>query len=248
MKRIFSLMAVLVMATVVLNGFVATATKADSFMMKAAQSDMLEIMSSQAALQKSSSEDVKRFAQMMIDDHTKTSEELKTIAASKNVTLPAAVSSKQQSMLDKLNRASAGADFDREYMKMQVKAHEDAVKLFQKQANSNDAEDADAKAFAAKNLPALQSHLTMARTMANGLRGNSSGGNSGGNTNSGSGNMNGMNMNSNGNMNGMNMNSNGNMNSNSNSNRNRNSNSNSNRNSNSNSNSNGNTNSNSNMN
>jgi putative membrane protein len=214
------------MATIVLNGFVVTATKADSFMMKAAQSDMLEIMSSQTALQKSSSEEVRRFAQMMIDDHTRTSEELKTIAASQNVTLPSAVSSKQQSMMNKLNRAAAGMDFDREYMRMQVKAHEDAVKLFQKQANDNDEDEAAARAFAAKNLPALQSHLTMARTMSNEMRG-TGGGNSGG----------GMNGNMNGNMN---MNSNRNMNSNGNSNRNRNNNRNTN--------SNGNTNSNSNMN
>jgi putative membrane protein len=192
------------MATVVLNGFAVTATKADSFMMKAAQSDMLEIMSSQAALQKSSNEEVRRFAQMMIDDHTRTSDELKTIASSKNVTLPTSVSSKQQSMINKLNSASAGMEFDREYMKMQVKAHEDAVKLFQKQANDNDEEDADAKAFAAKHLPALQSHLTMARTMYGGMRGNSGG------------NMNG-NMNSTSNSN-RNQNSNGNANSNSNSN------------------------------
>jgi putative membrane protein len=201
MKTLFSLFAVLVMATVVLNGFAGTATKADSFMMKAAQSDMLEIMSSQAALQKSSSEEVRRFAQMMIDDHTRTSEELKTIAASKNVTLPTAVSSKQRSMIDKLNRASAGAEFDREYMKMQVKAHEDAVKLFQKQANDTDVEDADAKAFAAKHLPALQSHLTMARTMYGGMRENSGGKtNSGGNSNSNS------NSNTNSNSNNSNMN------------------------------------------
>lgn len=187
-------------------------------MMKAAQSDMLEIMSSQTALQKSSNEEVRRFAQMMIDDHTRTSEELKTLAASKNVVLPTAMSGKQQSMVSKLNGAAAGMEFDREYMKMQVKAHEDAVKLFQKQANDNDAEDADAKAFAAKNLPALQGHLTMARTMYNSMRG----GNSGGSMNSNSG---GMSMNSNGNMN---MNSNGNSNRNRNNNRNTNSNGNTN--------------------
>jgi putative membrane protein len=233
------------MATVVLNGFVATATKADSFMMKAAQSDMLEIMSSQTALQKSSNEEVRRFAQMMIDDHTRTSDELRTLAASKNVTLPTAMSGKQQSMVSKLNSAAAGMEFDREYMKMQVRAHEDAVKLFQKQANDNDAEDADARAFAAKHLPALQGHLTMARTMSNGMRGMSGGnrsGNMNGNMNSGGMNMNSgenMNMNSNGNMNGS-MNSNGNRNTNGNSNRNRNNNRNTN--------SNGNTNSNSNMN
>ena len=253
MKTLFSLFAVLVMATVVLNGFAGTATKADSFMMKAAMTDMLEIMSSQTALQKSSNEEVRRFAQMMIDDHTRTSEELKTLAASKNVTLPTGVSSKQQAMMSKLNGAAAGMDFDREYMKMQVKAHEDAVKLFQKQANDTDAEDADAKAFAAKHLPALQGHLTMARTMYNGMKGmkSMSGGNMNRNMN---GNMSGgMNSNSGGNMNsGDRMNSNGGMNMNSDSdmnmNPNRNMNSNRNRNTNRNTNSNSNTNSNNNMN
>jgi putative membrane protein len=219
MRRIFSLFAVLAISVFVLNGFVAEAMKQDSFYIRAAQSDMLEIMSSNLALQKSQNEEVRRFAQMMIDDHTRTSNELKTLAASKNVTLPTTMSNKQQSAMDKLNRAAAGADFDREYMKMQVKAHEDAVKLFQRQANEDEADEADAKAFAAKTLPALQTHLATARTLNNTVK-NAGRGNDGGtegNTNTGG--------NRNGNMN-MNMNSNTNTNTNTNSNANANTNSN----------------------
>ena len=161
MKALFSLFAVLITATVVLNGFAGTATKADSFMMRTAQLQMLEITSSQAAREKSSNEEVRRFARATIDVHRRTNEDLKMIAASKNVALPTAVNSKQQSMIDVLNRSAMETEFDREYMKIQIKAHKDAVKLFQKQANDTDAEDADTKAFAAKHLPILQSHLTM---------------------------------------------------------------------------------------
>jgi uncharacterized protein (DUF305 family) len=114
-----------------------------------------------------------------------------------------------------------------EYMRMQVKAHEAAVKLFQ--TESSKGTDADVKGFAAANLPALQTHLEMARTMSGNMK------NGGGNMNSG--NMNNMNMNSNGNSDsnrsGTNSNSNNNRNRNSNTNRNS-SNSNSNTNSNSN--------------
>jgi putative membrane protein len=174
MKTLFSLFAVLVTATVVLNGFAGTATKADSFMLKAAQSDMLKIMSSRVALQTSSNEEVRFFAQM-INDQTRMSDELKTIAANKNVSLPTTVSSKQQLMLDMLNRSTAETEFNREYMRMQIKIYEDDVKLFQKQANDIDTEDADAKAFADKRLPLLQSHLTSAQKIYSRVRGNTGG-------------------------------------------------------------------------
>lgn len=195
MKRIFSLFTVLAVAVFVLNGFVVKAAKQDSFWMKAAQGGMAEVMMGNLALQKSQNEEVRRFAQMMVDDHTMANDELKPLAASKSVTLPTDVSSKHKSMTDKLNGMS-DMNFDREYMKGQVKDHESMVKLFQKQANSGDA-DAEAKAFAAKTLPKLQEHLTMARTMYDGMKNMKSGGNMNSNSNSN------MNMNSNNNVNGL---------------------------------------------
>jgi putative membrane protein len=250
MKKMFGLYAFLALVGFVSFVFAFEVTKQDSkFMMQAASSDMMEIATSNMALQKSQNEDVRRFAQMMIDDHSKTSDQLRSIAATKNVTLPAEMDAKHRSMADKLAGVS-GDRFDMEYMKMQVKAHEAAVKLFQ--SESNKGSDADVKGFASANLPALQTHLNMARTMSGGMKsggGNGNGSNrnsNSGNMNSNSDNMNNMNMNSNsGNMNNMNMNSNRN----SNSNRgNSNTNNNRNRNNNSNSNTNGNTNSNMNSN
>jgi len=132
------------------------------FMMMAAMSDMNEISASNAALSKSSNEEVKKFAQMMVDDHTKASEELKPIAMSKNVMLPTDTDAKHKAAMEKMS-AMSGDGFDKEYIKMMVKDHEKAVSMFQKEADSG--KDAEAKAFAAKTLPTLQGHLDMARSM-----------------------------------------------------------------------------------
>lgn len=205
MKKMFGFYAVLAMVAFVSFVFALEVTKQDSeFMMKAARSDMAEIMMGNMALQKSQNEEVRRFAQMMIDAHTKTSEQLKPMAASKNVALPADVDAKQKSMSDKLSGLS-GEKFDAEYMKGQVKAHEAAVKLFQKESEKGT--DADVKTWAAQTLPAIQSHLEMARTMSSAMKNMKSGGSS-----------DGMNMNSNrdsnSNSNRSNRNTNGNSNSN----------------------------------
>lgn len=205
MKKMFGFYAILVLTALVSFVFAIEVTKQDrEFMMKAAQSDMAEIMTSNLALQKSQNADVRRFAQMMIDEHTKTSDQLKTLAAGKNVTLPTEVDAKQRAMMSKLTAAS-GDKFDMEYMKGQVKAHEAAVKLFQRQAERGT--DADAKGWAAQTLPSLQSHLAMARTMSDSVknmnRGGRGGDSDGGNRNANSGAMDNMN-----NMNNTNANSN----------------------------------------
>jgi len=239
MKKIFALCTVLAVAFFVLNGIITQASNQDSFMTEAAQSGMAEVMLGNLALQKSQNEQVRSFAQQVVTDHTAANTELTTLAASKNVTLPTAVSSKHRSAVEKLNGMS-GTDFDKAFMKQMVKDHEAAVKLFSRESDRGT--DADTKAFAAKNLPTLQNHLQMARTLNDSVKSMKSDGsnrNSNSNSNSDS-----MNMNSNSG----NMDMNANSNRNSNSNRSNNSNSNMNSNGNTNSNRNNNTNSNSNVN
>ena len=60
-------------------------------------------------------------------------------------------------------KAPAGASFAKQYDAMQVAAHKDAVSLFERCANGG--ENAELKAFAAKTLPHLQMHLTMAENL-----------------------------------------------------------------------------------
>lgn len=204
MKKFYAACVSLAAAFFVLNGFITQASNQDRFWNDAAQMGLAEVALSNLALQKSQNEQVRSFAQRMVDDHTAVNSELTQLAGTKNVTLPTTPDQKHQSAMEKLNGQS-GAEFDRNYMRQMVKDHEAAVKLFQRQSERG--EDADAKAFAAKHLPALQSHLQMARTMSDGLKGSSRGGDNdsgGGNTNSGNrngGDMDNMNSNSGGNTN-----------------------------------------------
>ncbi|MGZ9058205.1 MAG: DUF4142 domain-containing protein [Burkholderiaceae bacterium] len=133
------------------------------FMMKAAQSDIAEIQGSQVAKERASSDAVKKFADQMVTDHTKTSGQMKTMAASRSVALPTTPSAKDERDMKKMSTMS-GTDFDRAYMASQVRAHRDAVALFQKESKSG--KDAELKSFAATTLPALQEHLKMATELS----------------------------------------------------------------------------------
>ncbi len=132
------------------------------FMTKAAQANMAEIKDAQMALQKSSDAQVKQLAQKIIDDHTKAGNELKDLAAKHNITLPADVNEAQKKAADDLSKLS-GKDFDKKYVDVQIDDHEKAVALFQGEADKG--KESDAKAFAQKTLPALKSHLEMAKVI-----------------------------------------------------------------------------------
>src|SRR4029453_4222157 len=68
----------------------AALSSADSaFLADAARGGMKEVELGQLAVEPAASPDVKKFGQRMIDDHSKVNTELKQLAASKNVTLPA---------------------------------------------------------------------------------------------------------------------------------------------------------------
>lgn len=133
---------------------ITVASPAD-FMHEAEEGGMAEFAMGKLAAQKAQNAEVKKFAQMMVDDHSKANEELKGLAAKKNFTLPTDASS-HKSEMDELNGLS-GADFEKEYVEMMVDDHEKDVAAFQKQADSGS--DADVKAFAMKTLPTLKKHL-----------------------------------------------------------------------------------------
>jgi len=133
------------------------------FVMKASQSDIAEIALGKLATKNAAGSAVRKFAQHMVEDHSKSSEELKALAGKGNVPLAKGASEKHQAKIDKLSKLQ-GAEFDRMYMEGQVKAHMEAVKLFRAQAESG--QDAGLKAFAAKTLPIIEKHLKMAQEIA----------------------------------------------------------------------------------
>jgi putative membrane protein len=131
-----------------------------TFMMNTAKAGMAEVELGKLAAQNASSNAVKKFGQKMADDHSKANDELKALAASKNVVLPSEVDAQDKSMKDKL-AAMTGEAFDREYMTMMVAGHRKVVDSFTTEAKSG--QDADLKAWVTKTLPTVEAHLKLAQ-------------------------------------------------------------------------------------
>ncbi|MDB5276328.1 MAG: hypothetical protein JWR61_1283 [Ferruginibacter sp.] len=126
------------------------------FAVKAANGGMMEVQLGNYAQQNAVSKRVKDFGAMMVKDHTKANEELKSIAASKNITLPSSIGSDAQKDMDDLMKKK-GNDFDKAYMNMMLDDHKNDVKEFEKAAK--DCKDPEIKTFAGKTLPVLLAHL-----------------------------------------------------------------------------------------
>jgi len=131
------------------------------FLVDAAELDMQEIQLGKLA-QRSTNADIKMHGKMMEDEHTKSSNMLKTLAASKGVTLPAALTEDGMDAYKKLNDKKA-EDFDEAYIDMMVDAHEKAVTKFEN--NSDRTEDPEIKAWATTTLGTLRTHLEHSRTL-----------------------------------------------------------------------------------
>ena len=140
----------------------------DTFMKDAAADGIAEIELAQLAVEKATRPEVKSYAQMLVDDHTKANEELKSLATQKNVTLPSEPKAAHKATKDRLSKLS-GSSFDHAYMNAMVTDHQKAVALFSRESNSGS--DPDAKAWAAKTLPTLQDHEKKAKSLASGSGG-----------------------------------------------------------------------------
>jgi putative membrane protein len=139
------------------------ASTADAkFVHEAAVGGMAEVAMGKMAAEKAMSADVKQFGQRMVDDHSKANSELKTLASSKGMTLPADLDPAHKAASDRLAKLS-GAAFDRAYMQEMVKDHDKDVAAF-KRASAT-ATDADLKGWAGKTLPTLEEHQKMAKSI-----------------------------------------------------------------------------------
>ena len=143
-----------------------TAPTLGNFWTNAAQAGLAEVELGRLAAQKAADPEVKRFAQMMVTDHTKNNEELKTAATKKNVPLPTGRDSKHQAMMQRL-QGLTGAEFDRAYMQGQVDDHTATLQLME---NNTDNTDADIKAIATKTAPIVKAHLDMAKSIQGKLK------------------------------------------------------------------------------
>jgi len=150
------------------SGASGTPTKVasgDQTMMRdIAYSNISEIAAGKLALEKSQSDDVKRFAQKMIDDHGKAQQELQALADGKGVKLPTEPDAKHKALSKELS-ALKGEAFDKTYLKQGgLNDHQKTHKLLVRVQDK--AKDPELKAYAAKTITAVDQHLTMAQEAA----------------------------------------------------------------------------------
>jgi putative membrane protein len=134
-----------------------------AFAKEAATGGMAEVDLGKLAASKATNPDVKQFGQRMVDDHGKASDELKSWASQKNVTLPTDLDAKHKAEHARLEKLS-GEAFDRAYMMSMVADHNKDVAQFQRESKA--AKDPDLKAWVTKTLPTLQDHQKSAKDIS----------------------------------------------------------------------------------
>ena len=133
-----------------------------TFMKEAAQAGLMEVQMGRLAAQKGQNQSVRQLGQKLVQDHSKANQELKLLAAQKNVTLPTDLKTEHESMLSHL-KTLEGAEFDQTFKKHALEHHQEDIQKFQ--TASRQAADSDVKAFAQKTLPILQQHQQMAQSI-----------------------------------------------------------------------------------
>lgn len=130
------------------------------FVKKVSAAGLAEVNISELAVRFARDPAVKQFAQRMLIDHKNANRQLTAMANRHSIALPKEMDEKHQKIYDKLKTLS-GEKFDHEYMECMVKDHEEAVKLFEKEAK--DGKNEGLKEWASKLTPAMKHHLEMAQ-------------------------------------------------------------------------------------
>lgn len=134
----------------------------EGYVTNAAISDMYEIEAGRMASERGASAEAKQLGEMLVADHTTSSERLKALAQAAGETVPMEMDERRQGLLDNL-RAAQGAEFDRVFADQQVAAHQEALTLHRGYADSG--ENTELQAFARDLVPKLEAHLEMARNL-----------------------------------------------------------------------------------
>jgi putative membrane protein len=164
-------------------GQVATQAQGDinadmPFVREAASGNLMEIQLGQLAQNKAQNQAVKQFAQRMVADHNNLQNQLTSVASTGGQSFTPTMDSRHQNQINRLQGLS-GAEFDRTYMSLMIRAHQRDVNNFQTQSQS--ANSAQVRTLATNSLPVLQQHLSLAQQVGGQVGADSTGNYAGGN-------------------------------------------------------------------
>lgn len=131
-----------------------------SFIKEASQGGQTEVELGKMAETKSQNADIKKLAEHLDQDHTKSGKELMDIAQKNGVTLPTDLKHAENREVSKL-QDKTGAEFDKAFAEYAIKDHEKDIDKYQKALQNT--KNADLRAYIEKNLPVLHQHLQLAR-------------------------------------------------------------------------------------
>jgi putative membrane protein len=135
-----------------------------AFVTKAMEGGMAEVELGKLAADKSQSQDVKQFAQRMVNDHSQMGDKwFKPVAQQIGVSEPKGPSKKDKKLIEKLQGLS-GQQFDTEYIQAMVKDHKEDLKEFQNEAQA--AQDPNVKQIAEQGTKVVSQHLQMIEQIA----------------------------------------------------------------------------------
>jgi len=134
----------------------STAMTPNDFISKNITDNAMEMQLIKMGRDKGTSASVKKAAAQMMKDHTQMASDLKTLAAKKQVTVPAA--STDMSGMSSMSGAS-GKEFDQAWASEMLTMHD--AKISELQNVLSQTQDADIKALASKALPKIKMHRDM---------------------------------------------------------------------------------------
>ena len=125
--------------------------------------NLYEIQLGQLAQKQAQDEQVKRFAQMLIEDHTKANQQLKQLAQSAQVQVQEKLDPVHQAKLQKKQQLPQ-TEFTRKFINDQVGGH--TVAMLELMYQSKNAKNPQVKQWAAQQLPKMEQHLKQATEIA----------------------------------------------------------------------------------
>jgi len=140
----------------------AKTKNAEEFVREAYKNNLREIEIGKLGQKNARSAEVKAFADMLVEHHSRANEELLEIASSLSIDKPKGNEQKVPDIAALENR-KAGEKFDKKFLKMAGKRHKKDLDLYESAAKDLDQEEL--KNYARNNVPVIQEHLNQAETL-----------------------------------------------------------------------------------
>lgn len=129
--------------------------------------NLFEVRMSENASLNATTPEVKNLAMMLVEKHNRMNEDVKALAAQKQVSLPTDLTEEQRKDIEKLAEKT-GLDYDKHFTETMKEKHENALRNYEKIAEK--CEDPEIQSWAAKNVTEVREHLDMVMSAHNAVK------------------------------------------------------------------------------